>query len=208
MLLTTGGIGIRLRAAMTATLSGSGQLAQMLFPGRDHISLVHTELLRSLLECGLRLHTDEEANRSPDIAFVIEVALLETDFYVCGLQSMLDGVLISAQHRGMAPQRIHFGMYSPPAGPPSIRPFEVILARSGRTLRVESDQSLLGLLNQDGCDVLHDFGREECGMCRVAVVESSIDGRNYSPSEWGRGEGHVMQACVSRNLDSRLVLDL
>lgn len=208
VLLIAGGIGVTPLATMVATLRARNQPVSMFFAGRDRNSLAYVEPLQSLLGSGLRLHIDEDAGAAPDMARVVDEAPSDADVYVCGPQLMLDAVLAAVRSRGWVHERVHFEMFSAPVGALPNRAFEVVLARSGRQLRVEADQSLLQVLNQAGCDVLYDCERGECGVCRIDVLEGLIDHRDYVLTKPEKTEGRCMHPCVSRSAGERLVLDL
>lgn len=207
-LLLAGGIGVTPLATMAATLVSQGRPVSMFFGGRNRESLAYVDALEVLLGDGLRLHVDDEVGQPPDIRTVIAGVGPNVHLYVCGPQAMLDAVLAAARSAGLPPEYVHFEMFSAPVGALPNRPFDAVLARSGRTIRVEAEQSLLQALNQAGCDLLYDCERGECGVCRVSVLEGAIEHRDYVLTEREKTEGRVMHACVSRSLGDRLVLDL
>lgn len=208
VVLVAGGIGVTPLATMAATLVARRQRVSMFFAGRNRESLAYVDPLSALLGDRLLLHVDEEAGQPPDLDSVIAGAGPDAHLYVCGPQLMLDAALAAARSRGWPTERVHFEMFSAPVGALPNRPFEVVLSRSGRKVRVEAEQSLLQALNQAGCDLLYDCERGECGVCRVNVIEGSIDHRDYVLTEREKAEGRLMHACVSRSLGDRLVLDL
>ena len=66
--------------------------------------------------------------------------------------------------------------------------FEVVLARSGRTLTVRADQTILDCLIENGEEPMHDCNRGECGVCTTAVLEGEIDHRDYVLSKNEKAE--------------------
>lgn len=206
--LVAGGIGITPLATMAAHLRASGCPVQLYFAGRNRESLAYLEPLRALLGERLCVHVDEDMGGPPDLAAVVTAAPADADVYVCGPQPMLDAVLGATRAQAWAPGRVHFEMFSPPTGPLPDRSFDVVLARSGKALRVTAGQTLLHALNEAGCDVLYDCERGECGVCRIPVIEGCIEHRDYVLTEREKNEGRVMHACVSRCIGDRLVVDL
>jgi ferredoxin len=85
---------------------------------------------------------------------------------------------------------------------------EVVLKRSGLTLLVPPDKSILEVLIEEAVDPMYDCQRGECGTCQVAVLEGEPDHRDHVLSEEERASNKVMQICVSRAKTPRLVLDL
>ena len=207
-LLIAGGIGVTPLASMAAVAAARRQPVQMFLAGRNRESLAYVEPLKILMGERLQLHVDEESDGPPDLAGVLAAADSDSHIYVCGPQPMLDAVLAGARALGIDSGRIHFEMFAPPKSALPDREFEVVLARSGRVLRVPKNRTLLEVLNEANCDVLSDCERGECGVCRVDVLEGAVDHRDYALTEREKAEGRVMHTCVSRSLSDRLVLDL
>ena len=86
--------------------------------------------------------------------------------------------------------------------------FEVELARSGLTLTVTADRSVLETLEEAGVAV--DFSCREgtCGTCETDVLDGRPDHRDSLLTEDERAAGDTMLICVSRSCEPRLVLDL
>jgi ferredoxin len=100
--------------------------------------------------------------------------------------------------------RVHTERFQPARrtfGPDT--PFEVVCARSGRTIQVPADESLLDALNHAGRPVPSACREGVCGSCEIGVVEGEPDHRDDIGAPAGR-----MYACVSRARSPRLVLDL
>jgi vanillate O-demethylase ferredoxin subunit len=86
--------------------------------------------------------------------------------------------------------------------------FEVVLARSKRTLPVRQDESILEALRAEGIDVRHFCSSGICGTCRTRVLEGiprHLDAVLTAPE---RAANDVMMICRSRATGKRLVLDL
>jgi ferredoxin len=86
--------------------------------------------------------------------------------------------------------------------------FEVELSRSGLTLTVPADRSVLETVEQAGVAV--DFSCREgtCGTCETDVLDGKPDHRDSLLTEDERAAGDTMLICVSRSCGTRLVLDL
>ncbi len=86
--------------------------------------------------------------------------------------------------------------------------FEVHLQRSGLTLTVRPDQSIIDVVQAAGIEIVCSCRGGTCGSCETTVMEGSPDHRDSVLSEDERTESRSMMICVSRSLSSRLVLDL
>ena len=86
--------------------------------------------------------------------------------------------------------------------------FDVVLNRSGRTMTVNSEKTLLETLNANGCGIMSTCSKGTCGTCEVSVLEGIPEHRDTVLSLEEKGENRVMMPCVSRSASERLVLDL
>lgn len=128
--------------------------------------------------------------------------------YVCGPSGMIDDVYSINRHAGWAEETVHSESFSPPLKQPEDQPIEVVLARSGRTVIVPPDQTILDALLDVGIDVDHDCKRGECGTCRTTVLEGEPLHRDYCLSRKEQQTNQVIQICVSWAKSRRLVLDI
>ncbi|WP_328590979.1 2Fe-2S iron-sulfur cluster-binding protein [Saccharopolyspora karakumensis] len=81
--------------------------------------------------------------------------------------------------------------------------FEAVCARSGRTVPVEADESLLNALRFAGFPVSSGCREGVCGSCELRYLDSEPEHRD----EIGAAEGRLYP-CVSRSRTDRLTLDL
>lgn len=92
--------------------------------------------------------------------------------------------------------------------PPRSAPFDVELARTGATVTVTPDVTVLEALNRVGVEVLSSCRRGVCGTCETTVLAGRPDHRDALLDDDERQAGDCMYVCVSRSRDDRLVLDL
>ena len=95
-------------------------------------------------------------------------------------------------------------MTAPTAAPPTT----VTLTIEGRQVTVPAGTSILETVERAGVSVLSSCREGTCGTCETAVVEGSPQHRDCVLTDSERAVGDVMMICVSRALDTRLVLDL
>ena len=86
--------------------------------------------------------------------------------------------------------------------------FEVGIGSTGAVRTVSADQTILGVLKDNGLHV--DFGCSEglCGSCITDVLQGEADHRDGVLSPEQQAENKFMCVCVSRAKSKRLVLDL
>jgi ferredoxin-NADP reductase len=87
-------------------------------------------------------------------------------------------------------------------------PFEVELARTGRTVTVAPEVTVLDAVGSAGVDVLSSCRQGICGTCETTVLAGEPDHRDTLLDDDERAAGDCMYICVSRSCTDRLVLDL
>jgi vanillate O-demethylase ferredoxin subunit len=85
--------------------------------------------------------------------------------------------------------------------------FEVELAHSGRVLTIEPNESLLDILNANGCPVICSCTQGICGSCMTPVFDGIPDHRDAVMTDAERAANDQMTVCVSRAKSARIVLD-
>ena len=86
--------------------------------------------------------------------------------------------------------------------------FEVQLQKSGQTLRVSKDQSILKVLQDAGHDVPFSCSEGVCGTCLTRVVAGKPDHWDMYLTPEEQEKGDCIMVCCSRSQTARLVLDL
>ena len=86
--------------------------------------------------------------------------------------------------------------------------FEVVLHKSGQTLTVTKDQSILKVLQDAGHDVPFSCSEGICGTCLTKVVAGTPDHWDMYLTPEEQEKGDCMMICISRSHSARLVLDL
>lgn len=86
--------------------------------------------------------------------------------------------------------------------------FEVVLQRSGMTLHVPADRSIVEVVQDAGVTVLTSCKDGVCGTCETFVLEGEIEHRDAVFNAEERATAESMMICVSRCKGEKLVLDL
>ena len=130
--------------------------------------------------------------------------------YLCGPSGFMAWVIAEARAAGWPDAAIHTETFAAPAlDPAQNAPFEVRLAKSGRTIKVEAGQSLLDALNAARCGVPASCEQGVCGSCLTRVLKGRPLHRDAFLSDVERAAGDKMLACVSRACEGEvLTLDL
>lgn len=129
--------------------------------------------------------------------------------YMCGPAPFMDRAETAAQAHW--PQDAinleRFAAKPALAGAP-VEPFTVELARSGVTLDVGADETILDVLEANDIDAAFSCEQGVCGTCVCDVVSGQPDHRDSFLSAHQRKLGRVMCLCVSRAAGEKIVLDI
>ncbi|KGB93189.1 PDR/VanB family oxidoreductase [Burkholderia cepacia] len=137
--------------------------------------------------------------------------------YTCGPGPFMDAVVAAAATR-VPDDAIHLERFA--ADPVAAEAghtaadagaadgFEVRLRRSGQSVRVTPDTSIVDALARIGVEVDTSCGEGVCGTCMVPVVDGEPDHRDHCLSKAERASNAVICCCVSRARSAVLVLDL
>lgn len=129
--------------------------------------------------------------------------------YACGPEGLVGAV---EQRRAAWPAgSLHVERFAAKKQEPPSQPdgsFEVVCQRSGFTVTVPPDKTILEVVEDAGISVLSSCREGVCGTCETRVVEGVPDHRDSLLTEDERAEGDYMMICVSRASTERLVLEL
>jgi ferredoxin-NADP reductase len=205
-LFIAGGIGITPILPMLAAAQAAGADWRLLYGGRTERSMAFTS---ELAGHGARVQLrPQDRYGLLDLAAYLAEPTDDTLIYACGPEPLLQAVEQHAAH--WKPGVLRTERFTPKeAGEPVLAgDFEVVLARSGKTLRITPGRSILQAVEDAGVAVLSSCREGTCGTCETDVLEGRPDHRDSLLTEAEREACDTMFICVSRSRDPRLVLDL
>lgn len=197
-LFLAGGIGITPLLPMMRAAVDAGAAATLVYAGKSGKTMPFADELRASFGDRVHLVATEEQAR-PDYAALADALNPGALVYCCGPASMLD-----AAETAFPAGRLHLERFQPVAKTfPPDKAFEAVCVRSGQTVPVSADESLLDALNYAGLPVASGCREGVCGSCELTVLDGELEHRDDIGAPAGR-----LYACVSRALSSRLVVDL
>lgn len=202
-----GGIGITAIKPMIEQADRMEIPWRLLYLGRDPQRLAYRELAAHHPD-RVRIHTTDCGQRA-SIRTWLGDADAATMVYACGPQSLLKA--LPRECAAVAPARIRtesFANEAPAAAPVTTDPYDIVLARTGRTVRASGRQSVAEALETAGVSLITSCSRGVCGTCEVTVLDGEIDHRDTILDDAERAAGTCLFPCVSRAAGARLVLDL
>ncbi|WP_410582844.1 PDR/VanB family oxidoreductase [Amycolatopsis sp. lyj-108] len=193
-LFIAGGIGI---TPMLPMLAAAGPSARLVYVGRSAATMPFAAELKATYGDRVSLCFTAEHGR-PDFAALAAGLGPRALVYCCGPASMLD-----AAEAAFPAQRLHLERFRPVAKEfAPDEPFEVHCVRSGRTVPVAAEESMLDALRHAGYPIQSGCREGVCGSCEITVVGGRPEHRDDIGAPPGR-----MYCCVSR-ASSRLEVDL
>lgn len=203
-LFIAGGIGITPILPMLRSAAASGADWRLLYCGRSRATMPFLDEIERLGAEGGRVTVvaEDEAGR-PDAAAALADTVEGTAVHCCGPEPLMEAV-----GAALPPGRtLHLERFTAAAASSAgSAPFEVELRRSGRTVRVAADRSVLAAVRDELPYVSYSCEQGFCGTCQQRVLEGEIDHRDELLTDSEREDS--MLICVSRCRGDRLVLDL
>lgn len=198
------GIGLTPMLSFAAVLSARRapfELHQMCRAGDE---AAFRALLAPYVEAGVaRVHVDPAP--AFDLPGLLARQPLGTHLYTCGPRRMMDAVIACARTLGWPRGSLHLESFGDHRGG---APFVVRTARTGLTLRVAGNQTILEALEEAGLAPACLCRGGVCGECRTTVLEGLPDHRDDVLDAAARDGNRDMMICVSRARTPELLIDL
>ncbi|MET9726546.1 PDR/VanB family oxidoreductase [Streptomyces zaomyceticus] len=195
-----GGIGITPVLPMLRAAEAAGADWRLVYCGRSRATMPYLDEIEALGGGDRVTVVAEDVSGFPELGFLARVPA-ETLVYCCGPEGLMNAVT-AAMPEGRDPRLERFSAAATTGG----TAFEVELRRSGRTVQVAADRSVLAAVREELPGITYSCRQGFCGTCRQRVLEGEIDHRDELLTDAERGDS--MLICVSRCAGKRLVLDL
>lgn len=206
-LFVAGGIGITPVLSMMRHLKTRGNEAfRLIYCTRDPESTAFLDELKAPeFEGKVQVHHDHgDVNNALDFWPIFETPTNE-HVYCCGPRGLMDAVADMSGHWPSGAVRFEsFGVDA--SAYAANAPFTVRLQKSGSTVPVSAEQSILEALRGAGIRVTSSCESGTCGSCRTTLLSGEAEHRDMVLSDEEK-ENHIM-VCVSRAKSAELVLDL
>ena len=208
--LIAGGIGVTPILCMARRLQALGQPFEVLYFARSRAGAAFVDELQAL-GMPLLLHFDDEKGGPPDLKALLSrrAPAAQDHYYACGPAVMLDAFEKTCADLGHANAHIErFTAVEVAASADAKASYTVELRRSGKSITVTPEKSLLDTLLAAGLKIEHSCCEGVCGSCETRVLEGTPDHRDSVLSAKERAANKVMMVCVSGCKSSSLALDL
>lgn len=205
LLFVAGGIGITPIMSMLRALEGDPRPWKLVYLTR---SPEVTAFAAELAAFGPRVvihHDGGDTGRAFDLWPLLEKAA-GRHVLCCGPKPLRDAVRDMTGH--WPASAVHFEDFGAgvAATRPEDTPFTVRLAKSGRSVAIPADRSILETLREAGLALASSCESGSCGTCRTRLLDGEAEHRDLVLEEHERARAVLI--CVSRARSPVLVLDL
>ncbi len=215
-LLLAGGIGITPLLSMGYRLKAEGRPVHLYYLTKSPEDTAFLDEVKAVFgEDVTFVHDGGDPSKGLDLKATFGTPEAGTHLYVCGPAGLLNAVRGVTSH--WPEGSVHYELFSSArtdeqkaemAARENL-PFEVELARSGMTLEIPSDRSILDVLLDNGIGVPYACEDGWCGACVIDMISGKADHRDEVMTDEEKAENKKIQVCISRALPGeKLVLDL
>lgn len=209
VVLIAGGIGVTPLVCMARRLAALGRPYEFHLAARSKARAAFIDDINALGHPA-HVHFDNEHGGAPlAIAPIVAAAPAGAHFYCCGPGPML--AAFEAAAAGLPEGFAHveyFQAKAPAADAPAPGAFKLILAKSGETLDVPANKTILETLLEAGFDADYSCQDGVCGTCETKILAGVADHRDSILSNGERAANKTMMICVSRCVGDSLTLDV
>lgn len=195
-----GGIGVTPVLPMLRAVRDSADW-RLLYGGRTRASMPFLEEIEKLDRTRVTVVAEDE-DGLPDLDALFADLPAGTAVYCCGPEGLMAAVEARVPEGGT----VHLERFTARAPGSGDSSFEVELRRSGRTVTVPADSTVLAAVRAELPDTLYSCEQGFCGTCQQRVLEGEIEHRDELLTDAERDDS--MLICVSRARGERIVLDL
>ena len=204
--LVAGGIGITPLFAMLQWLDARAMPWELHYStGAPHRTTFRRELTRPFEAGTVHFYHPKVDGRRMDVDAVVAGAPAGTHFYCCGPARLIDA--FGDATAGLPGDVVHVERFSAHVDA-AAGGFEVILARSNRTLTVADGQTILDRLLAEGIEVPNSCREGVCGACETRLLDGVGDHRDLIQSNAEKAANKSIFVCCSGSLTPSLRLDL
>lgn len=201
-----GGIGITPILPMILEAERRGKDWRLLYGGRSLASMAFVDELRAY--GGRVMIAPHDTHGLLDLDGFLRDAAHGAAVCACGPEPLLQA--LATVCAALPATSLHLERFAPVPRHQTedSTAFDLELRKSGRTVRVGAEQTVLDAIRGAGVPLLTSCENGVCGTCETVVLDGIPDHRDAVLTARERASGKTMMVCVSRCKTNKLVLDL
>lgn len=204
-LFIAGGIGITPFLPMIEKLDALSRPWKLAYGGRRRAGMAFAASL-ARGRTNVDIFAKDEVGIIP-VAGLLADAPFGCAVYCCGPERLIENVELWLQGNRRPPPYVErFSAKASSQG--ASRAFSVTLARSGISVEVPAERSIVDVLDERNIFVPTSCREGVCGSCETRVLLGNVEHRDSLLTEQERASGKTMMICVSRAADQSITLDL
>lgn len=209
-ILISGGIGITPMLSMAHRLDELDRQFEFHICVKEEADIPFQHELQHLSFAPMiEYHLDGKSGASLDLASVLSGPDDSTLIYVCGPAGFNRWVLDAALEMGWKKHQLKQELFSAdPITSSSSKPFDVVLAKSGITVTIPENMSIIDAVEMHNIPIDYSCLQGTCGTCVCKVIEGEVQHRDAVLSEEEKLTNDQMCLCVSRAKGDKITLDL
>lgn len=209
-ILISGGIGLTPLLAMAHRLTEIDKHFELHICTRtiDEVPFQY-ELKNWTFAPNIEFHFDKSGKSTIPLETVLAAPDDDTLVYVCGPSGFNRWIKNSAVEKGWTKSQIKeevFSMNNSIISEP--RSFELVLDKSGKTITVHKEESIIDALLLNNIQVDYTCLQGTCGTCITKVLEGEVDHRDAVLTEEQKISNDIMCLCVSRAANDTLTIEI
>ncbi|WP_313802296.1 PDR/VanB family oxidoreductase [Sphingobium sp.] len=207
-----GGIGVTPFVSMAMRLNMLGRRWRLHYCVRTQDRAALLKELEALTLAGsgeIVMNFDQEPGGVMlDLTTVVSSLGPQDHVYCCGPIGMLEAFRKTCEEKTIPDERVHFEYFKSNVQNASEGGYELVLAKSGKTVRVKEGKTILETLLALGLDVPFSCEEGVCGACETRVLAGEPDHRDLILSAEERKSNRTMMICCSGTKSASLTLDI
>lgn len=204
-----GGIGITPILSMIRQCVAEKRDWELLYLSRSRQRAAFFDDLIGLDRNRIRVHFDDEQQGMCDVSRELRKLGPGVPVYCCGPAPVMSAVTDFAAEYPANPAYMEW--FSPPAASgeaTALGTFTIKINSTGQELTVNTDKSVLEVLEESGFSLPFSCREGMCRTCEVGVLAGDLEHRDYVLSAAEKAAGNCMMICVSRAKSESITLDL
>jgi vanillate O-demethylase ferredoxin subunit len=210
--LVAGGIGVTPLLAMARHLSKIGSAWTLYYCAKTQERAAFLKELNKLPGKVVPVFDGIPSGSQIDFRAVVSSAPAGAHLYCCGPSGLMEAFEKACSH--LPAEQVHVEWFKPRSSLNSAAEskidteFEIKLAKTGISLKIPTDKSVLDVLIEAGVSVQHSCCDGVCGTCETRVLEGVPDHRDSVLFGEETKCTDRMMVCVSRSSSPSMTLDL